>query len=355
MIVDLVRNDLGRVARFGSVAVPSLFDIERYPTLLQMTSTVTAELRDDVALDDLFAATFPCGSITGAPKFTALRAIAQLEDAPRGLYCGAIGVLRPDRSATFNVAIRTIVIDSATATASYGVGGGITWDSDAHAEYDETLAKSALLHDHTPSFRLLETLRLEHGSCLRLERHLRRLAESAEYWNFCRTVVPRARAALEREAARAPGGAWRIRLLASADGTVEVQRTPLEPQDVRRVYDVALARTAVSAHEPLLHHKTTARATYDARRADHPDLDDVLLYNEEGLITEFCNGNAVVELDGALLTPPRSCGLLAGTFRAELLERATIREHPITLLDVRRAARIWLINSVREWVPCRLL
>jgi para-aminobenzoate synthetase/4-amino-4-deoxychorismate lyase len=355
MIVDLVRNDFGRVARFGAVSVPGLFDVERYPTLLQMTSTVTAEVRDDVALDDIFAATFPCGSITGAPKFTAMRAIALLEDAPRGLYCGALGVLRPDGSATFNVAIRTIVIDHAAATASYGVGGGITWDSHAHAEYDEALAKAALLHDRVPEFRLLETLRLDDGTYPRFEHHLRRLADSAEYWDFCPTVVERARHALEREADAAAAGTWRIRLLAAADGTVEIQRTALEAADEHCVRDVALAVTAVSATDPLLYHKTTARATYDTRRADHAGIFDVLLYNDEGLVTEFCNGNVVVELAGALLTPPRHCGLLAGTFRADLLERATIREHAITLQDVRRATRLWLINSVREWVPCRLV
>ena len=353
MIVDLLRNDLGRVARFGSVSVPQLYQIETYPSVLQMTSTITAELRDDVALDDVFAATFPCGSITGAPKFTAMRSIAQLEQSPRGPYCGAIGVLRPDGSAIFNVAIRTVVIDRVARRATYGVGGGITWDSHASAEYDEALSKAALLHDRTPSFRLLETMRLERGVVVRAEQHLRRLADSAAYWGFCAEVVTRARAALAHEAASAPPGSWRIRLLADHNGAVEIQRfaLPPEPDIVRHV---ALARAAISRDDPLLYHKTTARAAYETRRADHPAVFDVLLYNEEGLVTEFCNGNIVVELDGALLTPPRDAGLLAGVFRAELLEAGRIQEHTLTLDDVRRAQHIWLINSVREWVECRL-
>jgi para-aminobenzoate synthetase / 4-amino-4-deoxychorismate lyase len=371
MIVDLLRNDLGRVARFGTVQVPRLFEVETYPTVHQLTSTVTARLRPGLTLCDVLAATFPCGSVTGAPKVTAMRAIADLEDTPRGVYCGAVGVIRGDGSATFNVAIRTIAVDGRHAV--YGAGGGITWDSRADAEYDEVVAKAALLRETSPSFRLLETMRLQDGRIHRLERHLHRLRESAEYWGFASVVVHRARERLAALSAAHPSGCFRVRLTAGPGGEVETTVgeacgafTPLgacgagsgavppasseagaatlPPADVPRY---ALARKAVSAANRLLYHKTTARALYDDHRADFPDAFDVLLFNDEGRVTEFTFGNVVACIDGKLLTPPRQDGLLAGTYRQELLDAGAISEAPITLADLRRASAVYHVNSVR--------
>ncbi|MEX1183544.1 MAG: aminodeoxychorismate synthase component I, partial [Gemmatimonadota bacterium] len=225
MIVDLLRNDLGRIAEFGSVAVPRMYDVETYPTVHQLTSTVTARLRHGIGVDDIFAATFPCGSVTGAPKIAAMRAIAALERAPRGPYCGAIGIMRPDGSFTFNVGIRTLLVDHLARTSVYGAGGGITWDSNAAAEYDEVLAKAALLDEHTPCFDLLETLRLDDGVYSRLPRHLARLADSARYWGFSDDTASNVAAALERERRAAGVGAWRVRVTAGGKGEVEVTRT----------------------------------------------------------------------------------------------------------------------------------
>jgi para-aminobenzoate synthetase/4-amino-4-deoxychorismate lyase len=365
MIVDLLRNDLGRVAEIGSVAVPSLFAVERYRTVHQLTSTVTARSRPGTALEDIFAALFPCGSITGAPKVATMRLIADLETDPRGAYCGAVGLVEPGGVATFNVAIRTAVIDYDTQLAEYGVGGGITWDSTSSGEYDEALLKAVLLTERWPTFDLLETLRLEGGAYHLLDRHLARLAASADYFGIP-VLVEQVRAALDTHARTYPGEARRVRLLVSQYSEPRVESQPLLPQwedgepflpplPARErgdggVREVAWARAPVSRRDRFLFHKTTHRATYAARRAERPELYDVLLWNEEGEATEFTVGNLVAELDGQLWTPPLDSGLLAGTLRAELLERGEIRERTLSRGDIGRAANLWSINSVRGWV-----
>jgi para-aminobenzoate synthetase/4-amino-4-deoxychorismate lyase len=374
MIVDLLRNDLGRIARFGSVHVSNMFAIETYPTVHQMTSTITAALRDDIDLDDIFAAAFPCGSVTGAPKIAAMQHIAGLEHSARGAYCGAIGVLRPDGTATFNVGIRTLVIEKESGTAVYGAGGGITWDSIADAEYDEVIAKAALLDRTGSDFELLETMRLEDGVLRRHELHIARLTASARYWDMPDEAARAAAAALERLVADAPAGAWRVRMTVSRTAHVSITRTPIDatardtgpaaagdtgpaarpltaggaPPATDRI--VAIAQTPVNSRDPLLCHKTTARDTYDRRRAEHPDAYDVLLHNEHGRITEFTTGNVVCEIRGELITPPRDAGLLAGTLRQELIHRGLVREESIALDDLPHVTRMWLVNSVREWV-----
>jgi para-aminobenzoate synthetase/4-amino-4-deoxychorismate lyase len=171
MIVDLVRNDLGRIAQTGSVHVSSLFDVERYPTVFQMTSTIEAELRKETTLDEVFGALFPCGSVTGAPKISTTGLIRELEDSPREVYCGAIGLIKPGGDCTFNVAIRTVIVDSESGMAEYGVGGGITWGSTPEGEYEEALTKAGVLTHERPKFQLLETLKLENGQYTLLERH----------------------------------------------------------------------------------------------------------------------------------------------------------------------------------------
>jgi para-aminobenzoate synthetase/4-amino-4-deoxychorismate lyase len=355
MIVDLLRNDLGRVARFGSVDVAQMFDVETYPTVHQMTSTITARLRDGITIGDIFAAAFPCGSVTGAPKVAAMQHIAALETSPRGPYCGAVGVMRPDGTATFNVAIRTLVMDRQTGTAIYGAGGGITWDSVADAEYDEVLAKAALLTDITPAFDLLETMRLENGTIPRLDLHLERLAASARYWRFSEDAPRRAAAALQRLITEAPGGTWRIRMTVSRNAHVSIARVELDQAEGAAPRPIMLADHPVESRDPLLCHKTTARAVYDERRAAHPDAFDVLLFNERGFITEFTIGNVVCEVDGVLVTPPREAGLLAGTFREQLLRAGTVREAEVRTSELARVTRMWLVNSVQGWVPVELV
>ncbi|HEX7315291.1 MAG TPA: aminodeoxychorismate synthase component I [Pyrinomonadaceae bacterium] len=352
MIVDLLRNDLGRVAETGTVHVEELFRVERYPTVLQMTSTVAATLRAGMTLDELFAALFPCGSVTGAPKVSTSRFIAALEDTPRGVYCGAVGFVAPGGDAAFNVAIRTVVVDRETGEAVYGVGGGVTWDSTPGGEYAEALAKSKLLTEDAPDFELLETMRLDESGFHLLEEHLARLEASAEYFGIPVNVA-KIREALARHASEHDGGARRVRLLVSRDGRARVESVTLEEMPAGPLR-VALATTPVKKSDRFLCHKTTNRVVYEARRAEAPDAFDVLLWNEEGELTEFTNGNVVVELEGKRWTPPRECGLLAGTFRAALLRGGEVAERVLKREDLARAARVWFVNGVRGWVEVSL-
>lgn len=347
MIADLMRNDLGRVAETGSVRVASLFDVERFRTVWQLTSTVEARLRPGADLAALFAATFPCGSVTGAPKASAMQRIAEEEASPRGIYCGAVGAVAPGGDACFNVAIRTVELDLATGAAVYGTGGGITFASDAAAEWDEALAKAAVLSAPATRPTLLETMRLEGGRVALLERHLERLAGSARYHG-----VPLGLAEI-RELVAAEAGEARLRLLLPPDGRPRLERAPL-PAPMAGPVPVAFASAPVSRRDAALFHKTTARALYDARRAERPEAFDVILVNEEGEPTETTIGNLVVELRGERLTPPLDAGLLPGVCRADLLARGEVRERPLTREDVRRARRRWLVNALRGWVEIAL-
>jgi para-aminobenzoate synthetase/4-amino-4-deoxychorismate lyase len=352
MIVDLLRNDLGRVTVPGSVRVTNLCRVERYPTVFQLTSEVAADARPGTRLEDVFSAAFPSGSVTGAPKVSTTRLIAALEDSPRNIYCGAVGVVEPGGRAVFNVAIRTVLIDAASGEAEYGVGGGITWDSEAADEYDEALAKASVLSEAGQDFRLLETLRLEGGVYARLERHVRRMLSSARYFDFP-ISEDRLSNVLCEHASRHPLGARRARLLLSANGEAHVESETLAEWPGEPVA-CALALAPVSRADRFLYHKTTRRDVYEARRAESPSAFDVLLWNGDGEVTEFTLGNAVVELGGRLYTPPRESGLLAGTMRAEMIERGEAAERIITLHDLARSSRLWLVNSVRGRVAVTL-
>ena len=352
MIVDMLRNDLGRVAQVGSVIVPQLFEVERYPTLLQMTSTVTA--RTQASVVEILASLFPCASITGAPKVRTMQIIRELEPRPRGVYTGTIGFIGPERQARFNVAIRTVLVNRARWQATYGVGGGVVWDSDATDEYEECLMKARVLTTRQPSFQLLESLLWEpDGGYFLREAHLARLADTAVYFN-----VPLDRSAIERrliELAPTLREASKIRLRVSLDGTFAVEAAPLAreapPQPVR----VGLSRAPVDSDTIWLYHKTTRREMYDAARASRPDCDEVILWNERGELTEASMANVVLDLDGAWVTPPVTSGLLAGTFRGWLLATGQLRERILTPADLRAARRIALINSVRKWQAAMLV
>ena len=359
MIVDMIRNDIGRIAVAGSVKTVSRFDVEKYPTVWQLTSTVQGRVaaassrskqRQDAAatLGGLFEALFPCASITGAPKAKTMEIIRSLEKSPRGIYTGAIGFIAPDGLAHFNVAIRTAVIQK--GLAEYGIGGGIVWDSVASAEYDEALSKARILTRRFPEFQLLETMLYEDGEIFLLDRHLKRLAASAEYFDF--NLDARAvRECLRNLNFDEPK---RIRLLLDRNGLFKVEAASCRLQRLEASATLAIAKQPVDSGDVFLYHKTTNRAVYEKAKADFPEADDVLLFNERGEITESCIANVVVELDGRKVTPPVSCGLLAGTFRDELLARGEIEEGIVTLDDLKRAASVWLINSVRKWRLSRI-
>lgn len=341
MIVDLLRNDLARLAVTGSVKVPQLFEVLELPTVWQMTSTVQCETPPDIRLMDVFRALFPCGSVTGAPKIAAMAAIAELEDAPRGAYCGAIGLIRPGGHATFNVGIRTVVLDSIQHMAECGIGSGIVFDSRPEDEFAEWLIKSRFLHRASASFELLETLRLEDGRFWLLARHLERLSHSATYFGF---DDAQAAQALTKVAKEHPTGKWRIRLRLNRQGEVRTECFTLEPTPAS--ITVTLARHPLAGDEEFLQHKTTERRLYQ-NFSPPPGIFDTLLWNAQGEITEFTRGNVVVELDGQRITPPSTCGLLPGVLRAELLARGDIVERVIRKEELPQATRLWFVNSLR--------
>jgi len=352
MIVDLVRNDLGKLARAGSVRVADLFAVERYPTVLQMVSTVQAELEAGVGLQDIFAALFPCGSVTGAPKASAMGIIAKLERRPRGAYCGAIGYVQPGGDCVFNVPIRSALLDTRTSRARMHVGGGVTWDSTARDEYAECMTKLQFATEHRPPFSLFETLLLEQGNYFLLDWHAARLQDSAVYFGFAfdRAAFDVALAAV---AAERPKGRHRIKLLLDQAGGISVKSALIGPRRTER-WTLGWADWPVDSSDVFLFHKTTRRETYDRILASHPEFQDVLMYNERGELTESCRANVVLKLEGKLWTPARESGLLAGTFRAELLQRGLVRECRVLLEDVERAQGMWLINSVRRWLRVEL-
>lgn len=349
MIVDLLRNDLGIVAETGSVNVDSLFEIETYPTVHQMTSTISAKLKKDTKLTEIFKAMFPCGSVTGAPKKRSMEIIAEIENAPRGVYCGAIGYVAPGGEALFSVAIRTLFFDKINSNMdsniSLGVGSGITWDSEAVSEYNECLNKGAFVHQQVCDFKLIESFRLENGVYYLFDRHIARLVASAEYFGFtydtekiCSTLM---------EYVDQAQSLCKVRLLLAADGSFDISSDQLS--DSKEALSVAICEHRVNSNDPLCYHKTTCREKFDCARTAHPDCDELIFLNENGQLTEGSYHNLVLKLNGELVTPPLACGLLPGVLREELLAEGTVTERILSPEELNRADEIWLINSVRGW------
>ena len=378
MIVDMIRNDLGRIAETGSVHVPALFSTERYPTLWQMTSTVRA--RTQAPIHEILRALFPCASITGAPKVRTMSIIRALENTPRRIYTGSIGFIAPGRQASFNVAIRTLLVDRQTQSAEYGAGGGIVWDSTARSEYDEALLKAQILTRPAPSFDLFTTLRWmpSEGYFLR-ERHVQRLVDSARYFGFHLPQPARPDINIRATHTKPPEGdlnnlsdenrgvsaleayldhlaasftePMRVRILLTRAGILSHQAMPL-PENPATGLRASIAPAPVNSEEIFLFHKTTRREMYPAPA---PGADVSLLYNQRGELTEFTIANLLAELDGELVTPPLDCGLLPGTMSAELLASGQIRERILTLDDLPRCTQLWLINAVRGRVRVQLV
>ncbi|MFK9117695.1 aminodeoxychorismate synthase component I [Peribacillus frigoritolerans] len=344
MIVDLLRNDLGMIAEPGSVKVPQLKAIEKYPTVWQMTSTITADTNPGTTIIDIFKALFPCGSITGAPKIKTMEIIADIENSPREVYCGAIGFITPESEAVFNVPIRTVVIEKETGKAEYGVGGGITWDSELSEEYDEAFLKAKLLTVERPAYKLLESIKLSDGEYYLLNDHIDRMKQSAEYFDY-RFSELYLRDQLQKYAEINHGTLQKVRVLLHENGEIEVLGQAIKPLGPE--FTAILAEAPISSANPFLFHKTTNRDVYEGFQMNNPDFQDVLLWNEEGFITEFTNGNVVVKINGDLYTPPVEAGLLAGTFRQELIRKKEIKVKNISKADLNNAEEIWFINSVR--------
>ncbi len=390
MIVDMIRNDIGRVAEPGSIETVSTYDVEKYPTVWQMTSTVQGDLEPRMNADGhgliskILRALFPCASITGAPKAKTMEIIQGLETSPRKIYTGSIGFVTPQGEACFNVAIRTALIDRKAGEMEFGVGGGIVWDSDAGAEYEETLTKARVLTQPRPDFKLLETMLLEpETGIFLLNEHLQRLGKSAAYFDIPLDIHAVLQA-LEETGESLERVPHRLRLLVSKDGNSEIQTYPIErcsnasPTEGRKASSadsdrfppdgrlndttalrVALAREPIDSQDVFLFHKTTYRVAYENAKADFsssatatadkPEFDDVILWNEKGEVTESCLGNVVISKGGRKITPPVMCGLLAGTFREHLLKAGEIEEGIVTTNDLIAAKEVFLVNSVRKW------
>lgn len=356
MIVDMIRNDLGRIAEVGSVHVPELFTIEKYPTLFQMTSTVKAKTKASVTR--IFTELFPCASITGAPKVRTMEIIAELETSPRKIYTGSIGYIAPNRKARFNVAIRTALVDKVNRKAEYGVGGGIVWDSTSADEYGEALLKARVLTASSQKeFSLFETLLWtpEEGFFL-LDRHITRMLDSAEFFGFNTNSGTPIHGGLQTRPtdidfflSKLVSGAdspKRIKIFMNSRGELSGEVRDFQPAE--KIFKVCLANQPVDSNDRFLFHKTTKRDVYEQAMIE--GYDDVLLFNENDELTEFTIGNLVVNMDGELVTPPIECGLLAGTFRAELLASGEIKERVIPVSDLGKCEAVFLVNSLRKWV-----
>ena len=352
MIVDLMRNDLGRIAEVGSVGVTDLFTVETFRTLHQMTSGVEATLKDGLGLGDLIRAIFPPGSVIGAPKIRAMELIRDYETEPRGVYCGAIGHITPAGAALFNVAIRTPVIFRG-GQGEMGIGSGVVYDSVGAKEYAECLLKMKFLTDPPKSFELIETLLYEAGEGFwLLDGHLARLKASAAYFGYAYDAAA-VRNALDRAVDGRPETRLRVRLLLAEDGAVSVTVAEQPAQAAGSVMRYAISDTRVDSANPFLFHKTTRRELYDREwqhYAETQGTDEVLYLNERGELAEGSRTNIFIERDGKLLTPPLSSGLLPGVLRGDLIAQGTAVEAVLTLDDLARADAVYVGNSVRGLV-----
>lgn len=359
MIVDLLRNDLGRIAEIGSVEVTDLFTVEDYRTVLQMTSGIKARLKPDLQLTDILNGIFPCGSVTGAPKVRAMEIISELETEPRGVYTGAVGMIAPNGDAVFNVAIRTLFLNN-DGTGEMGIGSGVVADSEAEAEFEECLLKAHFLTEPDPAFDLIETLRYQDGKgYYLLDRHLARLKDSAGHFGFPfseEAVIE----ALNAEAEKLKTPTHMVRLLLDERGGITTSNIPIELPAEDTIWRFALSDKSVDQDDIAFYHKTTKRDLYTAeynRYHKQYGTDDVVFVNKRGELTEGSRTNIFIKKGDTYFTPPVSCGLLPGTLREEMLQstKMKVEQKVLTLDDLEAAGSIYLGNSVRglvrsEWV-----
>ncbi|MBU1121887.1 MAG: aminodeoxychorismate synthase component I [Candidatus Omnitrophica bacterium] len=350
MIVDLLRNDLGRIAK--RVWVPKLFEVEKYRTLYQMTSTVEAELKNNVTFKDIFSSLFPCGSVTGAPKIKTMQIINQLEAEPRGIYTGAIGYISPKREASFNVAIRTIHLKG--NNGQMGIGGGIVYDSVDRDEYAEALLKAKFLSNQIREFFLVETILWEAAAGFFLfDLHLQRLENTCEYFSIPLDTsdLTKKFKVLENSLTKLKEKKWKIRALVSMDGKINMEKEEISHQPFEVKIKISTVR--VNPDDEFLYHKTTQRFLYnrelhDARKSG---FFDVVFLNNRGEVTEGAISNIFVEKKGKMYTPPVKSGLLPGVFREYLLARGEAIEKILYLEDIYQADKIYIGNSVRKLMP----
>ena len=342
MIVDLLRNDMNRISEIGSEQVTRLCQVEQYSTVWQMTSTIESRLRPEVDLVQTFQALFPCGSITGAPKISTMEIIQQTEVAPRGVYCGTIGILLPKGKRIFNVAIRTLQMQGHQAI--YGVGGGITWDSKWEAEYQETKQKSAVLYRQEPRFELLTTGRIHQGKLTFLEQHLTRLREASRYFAYLYDELKLLKE-LQEELARLDSNLdYRCRIALQKNGTAQLEITELT--DLPDSYlQAQLRKQTAPLDRPFTHFKTSQRDHLS--QSDHEQI----YYLEDGTLLETTIGNLILEIDGKRYTPPAHLPILDGIYRRHLLETGQVEEKLLTLKDLEVSDQVYACNALRGLYP----
>nr|WP_315489317.1 aminodeoxychorismate synthase component I [uncultured Rhodoferax sp.] len=346
MIVDLIRNDLSRLAQPFSVTVDGLCRVQALSTVWQMVTDVHADTRPGTSLVDVFSALFPCGSVTGAPKVQAMRLIRELETSDRAVYCGAVGVVRPGGSATFNVPIRTVLAQG--SRLSSGTGSGITSDAEADGEWQEWRHKQTYLTRASQSFQILETLALQDGVLRHESAHLQRMQSSARHFGFA-WRPDSVSAALAAVCHQHPTGNWRVRLLLDTNGQLQAQAFSLA--DTAEPVRLQLATLPLAqARSEFVRHKTTRREHYDAFAPDDPTVFDTVLWNEQGEITECTRGNLAMLLDGRWVTPTLHSGLLPGIGRAHWLAQGRIAEALVRVSDLPRVQALAFVNSLRGWV-----
>jgi para-aminobenzoate synthetase / 4-amino-4-deoxychorismate lyase len=357
MIVDLLRNDVGRIAVPGTVKTTKFFEVEKYESLFQMTSTVKASLRQDVSLFDLFKAVFPSGSVTGAPKIRTMQIIDEIENSPRRIYTGAIGFITPKKDSVFNVAIRTLILNSDNCKGEMGIGSGIVYDSEPKKEYEECLLKAKFLTEKYREFKLIETMVWEpaNGYAL-MELHMQRLLESADYFNY-----KYSRNDIIKHLKKISKGfnsqqKYRVRLLLDKNGNMETSCSSIDMDSALDAITISSRRTDSS--DKWLYHKTTNRRIYDSEHSKYRKLGffDIIFQNEKGQITEGAISNIFIEKAGIYYTPPIECGVLKGVYRSYLLnqKKLKVKEKIIYLKDLLKADNIIMTNAVRGIVKVRL-
>jgi para-aminobenzoate synthetase / 4-amino-4-deoxychorismate lyase len=354
MIVDLLRNDIGRICEMGSVQVDDIFSVETYQTLLQMTSTVSGTLRHGLTYYDIFKGVFPSGSITGAPKIRTMEIIHEMEAAPRGIYTGSIGYMAPDGDAVFNVAIRTL--DLHEGNAQMGVGGGIVADSDPKDEYRECLLKAEFLVRPRRNFQLIETM-LWDGEFRLLSMHLDRMESSAAYFGFAFDRIAIQSQLIAESSLFETGGPYRVRALLAESGDIGISYAKHIANTAAQTGHIRLSPERTLSTDVFLRHKTTQRKLYESEYTTCRDegFDEVIFMNERDEVTEGAISNIFIRKAGELLTPPLSAGVLPGIFRRHLLEtEVTAKERTLRLEDLESAEAIYLCNSLRGMREVRL-
>ena len=338
MIVDLLRNDMNRISKIGSEDVKSLCQVEQYSTVWQMTSTIETQLLTNRSLCDVFQALFPCGSITGAPKIATMEIIKKVEKQPRGVYCGAIGILVPQGPSIFNVAIRTLQMEETKAI--YGVGGGITWDSNWESEYEETKQKAAVLYRQNPKFDLISTGRIHQGKLLFLEEHIKRLQESSRYFDYPFNAEKAHNQATALCQSLDLNTDYRLKLSLKKDGELKFEHSQL----TNLSDDFCQARLVEQRH-PLDSPYTFFKTSYRPHLSI--ELHEQIYYNHEGQLLETSIGNIVLKIEDQLYTPPVHLGLLNGIYRQSLIAENKLKEKVLTVKDLKQAQAIYGCNAVR--------